>query len=1052
LTTRSPQYTEHELEDTGHNTTALNIAALIHDFTFTHTVAAVENLSFILQQRSSRTFNMDGTSRPPTRTIKHFIGNKVRPMGKNQEATFSGRYRTRAYSTLAADMMSTFGFPQELADLIFDAAGHIIWVEARGTRVYTHLPSFRRMVRNPVHVSAPPADGSCPFIDKLPAEIRRKILIDELNVLPSRNLPIYPVCGEDSGGPLHRHQTSNSLVDLMLLNKKVRDEVAEAVYEERTFAIHVHPGFQDAGIEFLHVGRQPLQYLDHIGDGRFTKFCTGEMFGFCRLKKIEIHIFPDDGAYQHSAINTYFMNIALVRLLTRNSDKDVDRITSIRVVFRPAYKPTDFDSWWDTAKDRPRETSIHGISDFELLLRPFALLTYVHQVDVQLPEQVDRHVRSVKFVRSLVHCMTATTVQGTFNSDALEMKIESARFALEDHIRRKLYGSGRYIHMPKVTGEEIEEDKQSQDSEDEGDGDDMDVTPEDDPSEDQNDRDMDEDQSAHASQDTADYAMFDEDGGFPDDLDSLHEDMHVAPNVVSEKVARFVECFSVTGDVARRYLERSGDDLERACQLFMDVYDLENAVASKRRAIHDARVSSNDYSDPSKYDGSSGGPSGSGEVDHKRKGEGENKKSKQRATDDDDNVYKNVRWDDDSDEDDDDYNDPNGPSNNQLNTPRVSQTSSQQESDGASWQPYDPTLHAQPAVWREGRRRFSQARNFLGMAAQDRRVSSSTSEVVGSERGRPIERNPVSLVSETTTTTSSNSVRGVARPSRTVVRRDSSTSLAANYSEDGQQVSEYRLYESPRTAISIRQEQRLLYHASVVDTTPEPTQHGSNSNNTLSSSQQPGENIEFASTSRASNAFGDPQSRLNASTDGYAFFNDHTRNTHSEYRDLTPLNAYVRSPFATTPFSRLNSLRESFNMQQSNASQSSTTAQANAPWTGGDFYPGGDINSSTPIAGPYPSLDITNGFLDADWVQAVMREAASVSQVAPGFMPDVDGQASAQVSQHLSTPSTNGNVAPPSLEHSGQTSSLKGMNVDTTEGSSAQEAQADAKQKRDGGF
>jgi hypothetical protein len=789
------------------------------------------------------------------RAMKRSFVDKLRPIGLVQEAMFSGRY-SPAIAAQVDGLQDKFDLATETVDAIFEAADQVVWTEIPGTRVFKHASFMRRVVRNTLRASTPPGDGSCPFIDKLPAEIRRKILIDGLNVLPSRNLPIYPVCGGDPGGPSNRHQRPNALVDLMLLNKKIRDEIAEAVYEERTFAIHVHPGFQDAGIEFLHVGRQPLQYLDHIGDGRFTKFRTGEMFGFCRLKKIEIHIFPEDGVFQHSAINTYFMNIALVRLLTRNSEKEFDRITSIRIVFQESdpFKPTAVSSWWDTVKDRPRETSIHGISDVELVLRPFALLTHVHQVDVQLPEHVDRHVRSVKFVESLVHCMTATTLQGTFNSDALEMKIEGARFALEDHIRRKLYGSGRHIDVPKITGEELEDDKQSQESEDDDDdNDNMEITSEDDPSEDQPSSDMDEDQSPNASHDVAEYAMFDEDGGFPDDLDSLHEDIDVAPNALSEKVARFVECFSVTGDVARMYLDRNGEDLERACQNFMDTSDVEKAAESKRRAFNDGPATPSDHNESTYPAGGSGGPSDSGEVDHKRKGKdmgkGENKKGKQRATrvaDDDENVYKNVRWDDDSDSEDDNDDHPNGSlSNNRFHALRAGQSSTQQESDTAYWQNFAPQNETRSQLQRRQRRinalKHQRRRNFF-TEGQDDHASSSTSGVNGSDRGRPTERSALHLADDTTTTTSSNNVRGVARPSRTIVRRDSSTSLAANYSEDGQQVSEYRPYESPRATTSRSQmvEQRMRYLAGLGHTAEDSTEHRSTSNDPSSPSRRPG--------------------------------------------------------------------------------------------------------------------------------------------------------------------------------------------------------------------
>jgi hypothetical protein len=166
---------------------------------------------------------------------------------------------------------------------------------------------------------------------------------------------------------------------------------------------------------------------------------------------------------------------------------------------------------------------------------------------------------------------------------------------------------------------------------------------------------------------------------------------------------------------------------------------------------------------------------------------------------------------------------------------------------------------------------------------QDRYVSAGTyAAVLESERGRPTERNPSRLESDDTVTTTLNNVLGAARASRTTARRDSSTGLAANYSEIGQRVSEYRHYESPHATTSGRQmsQQRLLYHASVVDTAQGSTQQSSNSNATSSSSHPPGEHIEFASlSSSASNAFGGPQSQSNAPTNNYASFDDYTHTT-----------------------------------------------------------------------------------------------------------------------------------------------------------------------------
>ena len=985
---------------------------------------------------------MQHASTTPDPAITRSFNNRLRPVGLVQEARFTGHY-TPAYAAQADRLGAMYGVPPELVDMIFEAADHLVWTEIPGTRVYKHLSFLRRYSPPGGTAATTPADGSCPFIDKLPNEVRRKILVDGLDSLPSRNRTIYPLCDEDFGRFPHPPQTDNALVNLMLVSKKIRNEIAEIVYEERTFAIHVHPGFQNAGIEFLHVGRQPLQYLDHIGDGRFTKFRTGEMFGFCRLKRIEIHIFPDDGAYQHSAINTYFMHIALVRLLTRNNEEKKNRITSIRIVFPSALKPTGFDSWWDAGRDRPRETSIHGISDVELVLRPFALLTHVHNVHIQLPEHVDRHVRSDRFVQSLVKCMTATTLQNTFNSDALEMKIESARFALEDHIRRKLYGSGSYIQVPKITGEELEEDRQSQEEpedEDSEDADYMDITPENGIAEDQHGTDdMDEDQESNVADDAVDDAMFDEDGDFQDDLQSLDGDMHVEPNALSEKVAAFVECFSVTGDVARQYLDRNGEDLELACQNFMDMSDVRKAGASRRRHVCDGPMIPSEHGVSSYPAGGSGGLSNSGDVDLQKKGKG-----KQRAAGDEDNPYKNVKRDDDGDDDDNDDDHPNGLlSNNRFHALHARQTSDQLESDIAYLQAF-ASHETQSELQRRRRRLREQARRFRLEAweAQAHHALPSTSSVFESARGRSTERSFLGRVIDTAATPDNE--RAPVRPSRTTIRRDSSLGLAANYSEDGHQVSEYRRYESPGTTTTRQQmaDQRMSYLASDGNTAQESTEHRSSSNEHSYPSRQPGQHGGFAVQSTSLNAFG----ALRSQSQQYSLHNEYgipEGAAHSSF--MSP-----QASFATAPLSGIDPLVNPPRMQFPPTAESSSTAQASAQWSGADYYSIGGSNTLVPIAGLYPPSHVsapTHDGLGRDF-----ESPTSAAPFAPDSMSGANRQATTQFTQQSFAPNTNNTVSPPSLQHSGLTSNLDGMDVDATEDGAPQEPPDDTKQRQDGNF
>jgi hypothetical protein len=452
-------------------------------------------------------------------------------------------------------------------------------------------------------------------------------------------------------------------------------------------------------------------------------------------------------------------------------------------------------------------------------------------------------------------------LQNTFNDDALETKIESARFALEDHIRRKLYGSGSYIQVPNITGEELEEDRQSQEEPEDEDGedaDDMDIPPKNGITEDQHGTDdMDEDQESNVADDAVDDAMFDEDGDFQDDLESLDGDMHVEPNALSEKVAAFVECFSVTGDVARQYLDRNGEDLELACQNFMDVSNVREAGTSRRRHVCDGPVIPSEHGKSSYPGGGAGGPSNPGDVDLQNKGKG-----KKRTADDDDNPCKNVKPDDDNDDDNDDDH-PNGLlSNNRFHALHASQTSMQQEADIAYLQAFASQM-TQSELQRRRRRLREQARKFRLEAweAQAHHALPSTSSVFESDRGRSTERSFFGRVIDTAAT--SDNERAPARPSRTTVRRDSSLGLAANYSEDGQQVSEYRPYESPRTTTTRQQmvEQRMRHLASDGNTAQDSIEHRSNSNEHSPPSRQPGQHGGLTVPSSASNAFGALQSQ-----------------------------------------------------------------------------------------------------------------------------------------------------------------------------------------------
>lgn len=525
------------------------------------------------------------------------------------ELKFNVHYASFSHWIVAQNMQSRLRVPKEIVNKIFELSGHVVWLPhgARSSRTGATAPNTppNRHVGEGTVAPPPPANGSSPFNDSLPTELRRAILRESL---PDRDQTIHPTCGSQFSPAPSTPQRANRLADLMLINKKMRDEITETVYEERTFGVHVHQGFQNAGIEFLHVGRQPLQYLDHSTDARFTKFRTGDMFGFCRLKKVEVRIFPPQHAeHKHIATNTYFMNLALVRLLQRNCENEANRMTSIRIVFvdsepdmhlvgRKNMMATE-NPWWDTDKKCPRASSIHNLPDIQLVLRPFAQLSRCHSVEVQLPAKLNDHEPTRCFVVSLQRCMTGDPSQNTLNSDDLEKKIEAARYALEDYVSKTLFG-GSDAHVRRISDEEMDDYGQGNASHD-NDGNDDDDRGDNGNGNDGEDNDDDDDvdmdlpgghgirkESHHDKKHKATMASstgmdgaanFDESGGFPKDLDAFDDSVEIAPNPTSEKVARFVECFKVTGDVARLYLGINGYDLDRASEFFMEMSDPRDA-------------------------------------------------------------------------------------------------------------------------------------------------------------------------------------------------------------------------------------------------------------------------------------------------------------------------------------------------------------------------------------------------------------------------------------------------------------------------------------------
>ena len=302
----------------------------------------------------------------------------------------------------------------------------------------------------------PPPNGACPFME-MPRELRQTFFADEL---VGKNVVFAPHCGREDRGDNSLAAKRNRTSDLMTINKALCEEIATVLYEEREFIIHIHEGFKHGGIEFVDAGRQKLQYQqDVVEDDRFAKFKHGEAFGFDRLKKIKIIIFPaasDEPEYRHMHINTFFMTWALCQLLQRSEESNKLKYISIEFATpvvgndlpigrRAIAKAENY--LWDPLTNKPTAASIEWLPDIEVLLRPFAILR-THTVNIALPKHLNEDPTSVDFVTRLQRRMlSAHGNMGTYDTDFMDEKYaHTIRGLGSDFLRYTfdaIYGMGR---------------------------------------------------------------------------------------------------------------------------------------------------------------------------------------------------------------------------------------------------------------------------------------------------------------------------------------------------------------------------------------------------------------------------------------------------------------------------------------------------------------------------------------------------------------------------------------------------------------------------------
>ncbi|KAH0269767.1 hypothetical protein KCU91_g8484, partial [Aureobasidium melanogenum] len=242
--------------------------------------------------------------------------------------------------------------------------------------------------------------------------------------------------------------------DALVLCKQIASEILVMLYEERTFALNVYEGISDGGIEFLNSGRQRLQYRENFTQVRFKRFeGPDDPFGFSRIKRLVVRIYPATEAAseqknsRHNVMHTHFMIRALVKLLKHDGSFGLNRLQMRFVEPRShLWRPYP---WQNTTDFSLRSSSIHGISNIEVILRGLLELRQVQTAVCELPPSLYRDSTLCDFIDRLLGVITNKLHPGTMD-DEIAIKIEGARDMLDDWIHSSMFSTATSKAMPAL--------------------------------------------------------------------------------------------------------------------------------------------------------------------------------------------------------------------------------------------------------------------------------------------------------------------------------------------------------------------------------------------------------------------------------------------------------------------------------------------------------------------------------------------------------------------------------------------------------------------------
>ncbi|CAD0101134.1 unnamed protein product [Aureobasidium mustum] len=299
--------------------------------------------------------------------------------------------------------------------------------------LHTHLPQITQMLQNqntPAQVLQ--------HIQNVAAQLAQ-------NVASQQNTQQVGSTVTRSKAAKAKKEAVLAVGDALVLCKQIAAEILVMLYEERTFAINIHEGISQGGIEFLNSGRQRLQYREHFTQVRFKRFeGPDDPFGFSRIKRLMVRIYPaptaasDQKNSRHDVMHTHFMIRALVKLLKHDGNFGLNRLQIRFVEPRSAFwRPYP---WQNTTDFSLRSSSIHGISNIEIILRGLFELRQVHTAACELPPGLYRDKGLSDFIDRLLGVITNKLHPSTMD-DEIAVKIESAKDMLDDWVHTAMFST-----------------------------------------------------------------------------------------------------------------------------------------------------------------------------------------------------------------------------------------------------------------------------------------------------------------------------------------------------------------------------------------------------------------------------------------------------------------------------------------------------------------------------------------------------------------------------------------------------------------------------------